>query len=193
MAATQRQPPQLEVQSLIGFNGATSRARAMAATRVDWRGLTARPSVPSFFIPQLTIQKPSPLPGNILNGLQWHPDGVHVLYPLGSSVVVKNLKSGNQTFLTGHTDVVTCVALSKDGKTVASGQRVDMGVKVRMMCVGPCRLRVDGEGGGGAAMGLSSRLCRARILACLAPRHTQHSPYAPTRLTSCRARPFLRW
>ncbi len=69
--------------------------------------------------------------GKVPNGLKWHPDGSHIVYPLGSTVVVKNLTDGTQTFLTGHTDLVTCVALSKCGRYIASGQKTNMGFRVR--------------------------------------------------------------
>jgi hypothetical protein len=65
------------------------------------------------------------------SGLKWHADGEHLIYPLGSTVVVKNVVSGAQTFLTGHSANVTCVALSKCGRFIASGQRTEMGNKVR--------------------------------------------------------------
>lgn len=68
--------------------------------------------------------------GKVPNGLKWHPDGNHIVYPLGSTVVIKNLSDGKQSFLTGHTDLVTTVALSKCGKYIASGQKTNMGFKV---------------------------------------------------------------
>jgi hypothetical protein len=53
------------------------------------------------------------------------------VYPLGSTVVVKSIVDGSQTFLTGHSDAVTTVALSKCGRFIASGQKSGMGQKVR--------------------------------------------------------------
>jgi len=47
----------------------------------------------------------------------------HIIYPIGSTVVVRNVeKPSDQTLLQGHTDSVTCIALTKDGNTMASGQ-----------------------------------------------------------------------
>ncbi|NXJ65043.1 CFA52 protein, partial [Rostratula benghalensis] len=67
--------------------------------------------------------------GHILCGLICHPDKEHILYPLGCSVVIQKLDSKKQTFLRGHTDNISCLALSKDGVYVASGQVTFMGFK----------------------------------------------------------------
>jgi len=64
------------------------------------------------------------------NGLKWHPDGEHTIFPLGSNVVVKNTRTGKQAFLQGHTDKVTCVGLSHCGRFLASGQKTEPGTKV---------------------------------------------------------------
>ncbi|KAA0148337.1 hypothetical protein FNF29_06724 [Cafeteria roenbergensis] len=71
--------------------------------------------------------------GRVPSGLIYHPDGEHVIYPLGSTVVVKNLRKNTQAFLQGHTDRVTCVAISRDGKRIASGQRTSMGFRAPVM------------------------------------------------------------
>jgi hypothetical protein len=68
--------------------------------------------------------------GKVQNGLKWHQDGEHLIYPLGSTIVVKNIVSGVQSFLSGHSADVTCVALSRCGRYIASGQRTEMGNKV---------------------------------------------------------------
>lgn len=67
--------------------------------------------------------------GKVPHGLHWHPNGTHIVYPLGSTVVIKSLVDGSQSFLTGHTDVITAVAVSKCGRYVASGQKAPMGAK----------------------------------------------------------------
>jgi len=69
--------------------------------------------------------------GGVPNGYSAHPDGTHVVYPLGSTVVIKNMKTNAQAFLQGHTDRVSCVTVSKDGRYIASGQVTAMGFKVR--------------------------------------------------------------
>lgn len=54
----------------------------------------------------------------------------HRVYSLGSTVVIADPKKGTQEFLQGHTNVVSCIAISKDGKYIASGQVTHMGFKV---------------------------------------------------------------
>lgn len=66
----------------------------------------------------------------MLNALKVHPDGEHIVYPLGTTVIVKNLATNQQAFLTGHNDAVTCIELSKCGRYIASGQKVDLGLRV---------------------------------------------------------------
>jgi hypothetical protein len=69
--------------------------------------------------------------GRVIAGLKWHMDGEHLIYPLGSSVVIKSVVSGALVFLAGHSNLVTAIALSKCGRYIASGQRTEMGQKVR--------------------------------------------------------------
>lgn len=66
--------------------------------------------------------------GQIKGSLILHPEERHIIYPLGSTVVIRNIESASdQTFLQGHTDRVTCIAVSRDGNTMASGQITHMG------------------------------------------------------------------
>ncbi|KAJ3417382.1 Cilia- and flagella-associated protein 52 [Chytridiales sp. JEL 0842] len=66
--------------------------------------------------------------GSVPQGLLKHPDGIHTIYSLGSTVVVTdNKKSKTQEFLQGHTNVISCLAVSKSGKYIASGQVTHMG------------------------------------------------------------------
>jgi len=70
--------------------------------------------------------------GAVNNALKFHPDGVHVIYPVGSMVVIKNsLKPEQQHLLHGHTNLITCLDVSKSGKYIASGQ-VTLGHLVRL-------------------------------------------------------------
>jgi cilia- and flagella-associated protein 52 len=43
--------------------------------------------------------------------------------------VIKNILENTQAFLQGHTDKVTCIAVSRDGRRLASGQAATMGQK----------------------------------------------------------------
>eukprot|EP00842_Homolaphlyctis_polyrhiza_P004180 jgi/Hompol1/4763/HPOL_003861-RA len=66
--------------------------------------------------------------GTVMGGLIKHPNGIHTIYSLGSTVVINDSKKKNsQEFLQGHTNVVSCIALSKCGGLVASGQVTHMG------------------------------------------------------------------
>ncbi|KAI8902331.1 quinon protein alcohol dehydrogenase-like superfamily [Globomyces pollinis-pini] len=65
--------------------------------------------------------------GNVPGGLLKHPDGIHRVYSLGSTVVISDAKKNSQEFLQGHTNVVSCIAISKCGKWIASGQVTHMG------------------------------------------------------------------
>ncbi|KAM4691350.1 cilia- and flagella-associated protein 52 [Rhinophrynus dorsalis] len=67
--------------------------------------------------------------GNVLSGLISHPDREHLIYPLGCTVIIESLVKHKQHFLQGHTNNVSCVAVSKSGKYLASGQVTYMGFK----------------------------------------------------------------
>jgi WD40 repeat protein len=71
--------------------------------------------------------------GTTVRGLNIHPDGLHFVYPLGCKVVVQNWKTKRQSFLSGHSNVVSAIAVSPDGKYIASGQINHMGFKVSML------------------------------------------------------------
>ncbi|KAI8588611.1 WD40-repeat-containing domain protein [Geranomyces variabilis] len=66
--------------------------------------------------------------GSVPQGHIKHPDGVHTIYSLGSTVVVSDSRVPNsQEFLQGHTNAVSCLAIDKPGRLVASGQVTHMG------------------------------------------------------------------
>ncbi|KAG2446088.1 hypothetical protein HXX76_000688 [Chlamydomonas incerta] len=66
--------------------------------------------------------------GAIENGLISHPDGRTIIYPLGSTIVLRDRTDPrSQEFLQGHSDKVSCLALSRSGKYLASGQITYMG------------------------------------------------------------------
>jgi WD40 repeat protein len=59
----------------------------------------------------------------IRGGLHYHPNGREYMYAAGASIIVCNFDDPHdQSFLRGHDDSVTCVALSPNGTFVASGQ-----------------------------------------------------------------------
>ena len=45
-----------------------------------------------------------------------------MIYPLGCTVIIRNLNTRKQEFLTGHSNNVSCLAVSKSGRYLASGQ-----------------------------------------------------------------------
>ena len=65
--------------------------------------------------------------GDVPQGLKVHPNQRHIIYPLGSTIVVKDVVEDSQTFLQGHNNEVSCMAISNDGKLLASGQKTHMG------------------------------------------------------------------
>ena len=76
--------------------------------------------------------------GSIHGGVVMHPDGRHLIYSLGGTVVVRDLSRPQyQSFLHGHTNNVSCLACSSSGSYLASGQSTHMGFKVRspLLCV----------------------------------------------------------
>ena len=49
--------------------------------------------------------------GATQGGLLLHPDNQHIVYPLGSTVVVRHILSRAQTFLKGHDSKISCIIL----------------------------------------------------------------------------------
>ena len=63
-----------------------------------------------------------------------HPNKKQLFYPLGSTIVIREISSpNNQNFLQGHSDKVTCLALSPSGRYLASGQVTHMGFQASVM------------------------------------------------------------
>jgi WD40 repeat protein len=68
--------------------------------------------------------------GKVAGALNYSPCGNYIVYPLGSFVVLKNVKTDKECFLDGHSHEISCLSVSKDGKWIASGQINIIGVKV---------------------------------------------------------------
>ncbi|NXG66461.1 CFA52 protein, partial [Hemiprocne comata] len=65
--------------------------------------------------------------GHVPCGLICHPNDKDILYPLGCAVVIQDLDTKTQHFLRGHTNNVSCIAVSRAGEYVASGQQTAKG------------------------------------------------------------------
>jgi len=76
---------------------------------------------------ELELQAVIGFKGTVVDGLLLHPDNEHLIFPLGCTVVVRNLLQRTQTFLQGHDNQVNCVTVSPSGTMLASGQRTFMG------------------------------------------------------------------
>ncbi|KAJ1130550.1 hypothetical protein NDU88_008901 [Pleurodeles waltl] len=84
-------------------------------------------------VPQLELEAIIGFNGHVPSGLISHPDREHLVYPLGCMVIIQNINTSKQHFLQGHTNNVSCVAVSKSGRYVASGQVTYMGFKADIM------------------------------------------------------------
>jgi cilia- and flagella-associated protein 52 len=67
--------------------------------------------------------------GKVPGALHYTPCGGYVVYPLGSFLVIKNIKTGKEAFLEGHNNDVSCIAMSNSGERLASGINHLSGVK----------------------------------------------------------------
>ncbi|KAL9655279.1 hypothetical protein ABK040_009052 [Willaertia magna] len=68
--------------------------------------------------------------GAVPKGLHLHPNQKHIIFPLGSTVVIKDYDNlGVDEFLSGHNGPISCIAISKDGHYLATGQSTYMGFK----------------------------------------------------------------
>lgn len=70
---------------------------------------------------ELKLLKMIGFEGRIPGGLICHPEGQHLLYALGSTVVILNVSDYSQEFLRGHSNNVSCISVNKAGNLVASG------------------------------------------------------------------------
>ncbi|XP_045535718.1 cilia- and flagella-associated protein 52, partial [Papilio machaon] len=67
--------------------------------------------------------------GSAIKGLKVHPDGDHIVYPMGNKVCIQEWKNKKMHFLSGHTNSVSTVAVSPKGTYVGSGQINHIGFK----------------------------------------------------------------
>lgn len=65
--------------------------------------------------------------GKVIDGLVLHPDNEHIIYPLGTTLVVRHIISRTQQFLRGHDNDISVIKVSPTGKYIASGQKTHMG------------------------------------------------------------------
>lgn len=65
--------------------------------------------------------------GTVTEGFILHPDNEHVIFPLGSTIVIRHIISRAQWFLRGHDQRISCLTISKSGNYIASGQQTHMG------------------------------------------------------------------
>lgn len=68
--------------------------------------------------------------GKVIDGLILHPDNEHIIYPLGTTLVVRHIISRTQQFLRGHDNDISVIEVAKTGKYIASGQKTHMGFQV---------------------------------------------------------------
>lgn len=81
-------------------------------------------------VPRLQLESVIGFNGTVRDGLKVHPDRQHIIYPLGCAIVIEDITTHETSLLWGHTDYVTCIAISNnDGKLLASGQKTHMGFK----------------------------------------------------------------
>ena len=78
----------------------------------------------------LAIRFTNTVTGGVPSGLKIHPNRQHMIYPVGCTIVIEDLPGKKQEFLSGHSDNISCIAISNSGKYIASGQITYMGFKV---------------------------------------------------------------
>jgi len=68
--------------------------------------------------------------GKIPNGMHADPTGQFIVYAIGTNVIKANTATGQQTFMIGHSNNVTCIDMDPCGRYIASGSMNYMGFKV---------------------------------------------------------------
>lgn len=73
--------------------------------------------------PRLELETVLGYSGNIPGSLVAHPDQRHLLYALGACIVIRDVNDPHTSdFFYGHNDKISCLAVSRSGRYVASGQ-----------------------------------------------------------------------
>mmetsp|Transcript_1070 Transcript_1070/g.3018 ORF Transcript_1070/g.3018 Transcript_1070/m.3018 type:complete len:620 (-) Transcript_1070:134-1993(-) len=76
---------------------------------------------------ELELQAVIGFKGTVPGALILHPDQEHLIFPLGCTIVLRNLIKKTQSFLQGHDNQVNCITVSPSGRLLASGQKTFMG------------------------------------------------------------------
>ena len=80
-------------------------------------------------VKQLNLMAIIGFSGKVPDGLILHPDNETLIFPIGSQIIIRNVLSRQDSFLRGHDNDISTMALSKSGKYLASGQRTFSGFK----------------------------------------------------------------
>ncbi|CAN9510530.1 unnamed protein product [Ophioblennius macclurei] len=83
--------------------------------------------------PHLELEAVIGFNGHVFSGLGVHPNKKHLIYPLGCTVILKEIGTGKQEFLHGHTNNVSCISVSKSGHYIATGQVNFFGFKANII------------------------------------------------------------
>jgi len=67
-----------------------------------------------------------------VNGLKLHPDGRHIVYVLGSSLIVRNLEEKTVRFFSSSEKSISTFSISRSGRFIAAGQQSQMGFKAKV-------------------------------------------------------------
>jgi WD40 repeat protein len=76
---------------------------------------------------ELDIEAVIGFKGSVREGLILHPDNEHMVFALGSNIIVRDIINREQSFLRGHDNEITVLAISPNGRYIASGQKTYMG------------------------------------------------------------------
>ncbi|XP_077288474.1 cilia- and flagella-associated protein 52 [Arctopsyche grandis] len=80
-------------------------------------------------IKQLEIYAMIGFNGSTYSSLKYHPDGTHIVYPMGDKICIQNWITKKMDFLTGHSNPISALDVSPGGQYVGSGQSNKIGFK----------------------------------------------------------------